>query len=228
MLLKDLLFPKLCLGCGYLGSYICLGCQEKLSYIKKDRCFYCQRRSLYGLTHPSCQKKNQFDGFISTFYYSDVLKKIIKNIKYRLVTEALDELLRIICPEALNKLNFYKKLYPGSVHLQSIPLYPQRLKERGFNQADVIVKFLSLKLSMPITNTLERKKNTLSQAQLKEGRARYFNMRGAFSIKEPLRDKKNFLVVDDVVTTGATIKEAAAVLKRNGANRVFAFSLAKG
>ena len=96
MFLKDLLFPKFCLGCGFLGAYICTNCKKKLSYIKQDSCLYCGKPSLYGLTHPGCRREKGVDGFLSVFYYNNLLKSVIKSVKYRLATAVFEELCLVV------------------------------------------------------------------------------------------------------------------------------------
>jgi len=78
MSLKDFLFPKICVGCSYLGAYICPKCQKKLVYVEKEVCFFCKKASSFGLTHYFCQKKFSPQGIMTIFYYNDLLKKIIK------------------------------------------------------------------------------------------------------------------------------------------------------
>ncbi len=227
MFLKDILFPKFCLGCGYVGLYICPHCQKKLIYREENSCLYCQKASLFGLTHPSCQKKGRLDGLMSLFYYNDFLKKLIKSIKYRLATEIWRELGMIIEPERLNKLSFYKNR--KDFYFQPIPLHPKRFNERGFNQADLVMNFFKQFLVYPRGNFLIRKKETLAQAQLKEKQRRYFNVLGTFGVlNEDKLQGKNLILVDDVVTTGSTLKEAARILKDHGAEKVYALTLAKG
>ena len=228
MFLKDFLFPKFCLGCGFLGAYICLNCQKKLSYIKSDLCLYCGKPSLYGLTHPGCRRDFGLDGFLSIFYYNNLLKKIIKSIKYRLAVEVWRELCLVIETDKLEKISLYKKNISKKFFLQPIPLYPGRLATRGFNQAKIISQFFNQFLQFPISEYLLRKKDTFSQAQLKTNKDRYKNVQGAFEISSQDISDKNFILIDDVVTTGSTLKEAARTLKRSGAGRVFAITLAKG
>ena len=110
MSFTDLLFPKHCLGCGYFGAYICLKCQRLLRYLERSNCFYCKKASLYDLTHPSCLKKFNISGVTAIFYYNPTLKKILKNIKYRLVTEAWKDLTKVIDPTAITKISFYKRI----------------------------------------------------------------------------------------------------------------------
>ena len=227
MFLKDLLFPKFCLGCGFLGAYICLNCQKKLNYIKSDFCLYCGKSSLYGFTHPGCRRDFGLDGFMSIFYYNNLLKKIIKSIKYRLAVEVWRELCLVIDPDKLEKIGFYKNSQ-RKFFLQPVPLHPGRLAARGFNQAKIITQFFNQFLQFPINDDLIRKKDTFSQAQLKSNQERYKNVRGAFAVASPAAADKNFILIDDVITTGATLKQAAGTLKRAGAGRVYAMTLAKG
>jgi len=226
MFLKELLFPKICLGCGYLGMYICPNCQKNLRYVEKDLCLYCQRASYFGLTHPGCKRSKGIDGGLSVFYYNNSLKKIIKTIKYRLANDVWKELYQIIKPEKLKKINFYKQL-DDDFFLQPVPLHEKKLKERGFNQAQIITNFFHQLLGFPMSDLLVRTKDTKPQAQLSQGKKRYLNIRGAFSIKKEVKNKQ-IILIDDVITTGSTIKEAANVLKRHGAKKVFALTIAKG
>lgn len=228
MFIKDLLFPKFCLGCGYIGSYICSNCQNKLIYLEKDSCCYCRKLSLYGLTHPLCRRQYGIDGVMAIFHYNNLLKTIIKNIKYRLAIDVWSELYRVIKPEMLDKISFYKKLQQN-FSLQPIPLYRAKLKERGFNQAEIISQFFSQLLKFPQVDYLIRAKQTQSQAQLKNNKKRYLNIKGAFIIGDKNEiNNKHIILVDDVMTTGATVKEATYTLKTNGAKRVFVLTLAKG
>ena len=149
----DLLFPRVCLGCGVLGSHVCLACQKKLKKIEKDICFYCKRPSFLGLTHPPCKKRYGVDGLISCFYYNDTLKKILKNIKYRLTRDGLHELFFLIPQEALDKIARYKKLNPD-LSIESIPLHSSRERQRGFNQSQEIAAFISSSFNFPRAQTL--------------------------------------------------------------------------
>lgn len=224
----DFLFPKICLGCGFLGSYFCLDCRHNLRLVEKDCCFYCRSFSLLGLTHPSCSKKLSIDGFLPFFYYNDLMKKIIKNIKYQLVREAFNDLFDTIAPLVVNKLGSYKNLF-ANCFLQPVPLHPSRLSRRGFNQAQIIADFFGKILKLPVVDFLKRKKSTFPLASLRGKKKRYLEIRGAFAVKDMVKIvNKEIILVDDVVTTGSTVKEAARVLKKAGAAKVYVFSLAKG
>ncbi|OGK40697.1 hypothetical protein A2954_05555 [Candidatus Roizmanbacteria bacterium RIFCSPLOWO2_01_FULL_37_12] len=228
MFLKDIVFPKFCLGCGYLGAYICTNCKKKLSYIKQDNCLYCGKASLYGLTHPGCRREKGVDGLLSLFYYNNLLKAIIKSVKYRLATDVWKELCLVIEPDMLKKINVYKNITEGDIYLEPIPLHRNKLRTRGFNQAKIIADFFNRFLKLQLSGYLMRSKDTSSQAQMKNNKDRYSNMLGAFEALEQDVNNKRFVLVDDIVTTGSTVKEAARVLKRAGAKNVFVLTLAKG
>ena len=108
-----------------------------------------------------------------------------------------------------------------------VPLHPQRLRERGFNQALLLVKELSRRTRIPYRKTiLQKKKVTLPQVHL-TGAEREKGLKGAFQVigKKEL-EGKSVLLIDDVYTTGATVNECSKVLRRGGAKRVDVLTLA--
>jgi len=112
--------------------------------------------------------------------------------------------------------------------LLPIPLHCSRMSARGFNQSDIICKFMrSLRPEVEIIDLLERVRNTPAQAQLKSKLKRYLNTTSAFKVKKKLLPSE-VMLVDDVITTGSTIRSATEVLKRAGVKRVYAFSLGHG
>ncbi len=227
-MLRDMFFPKFCVGCGYVGTHICTYCVNKLSYFAPDICIYCHRASVGGLTHPACRRRGGIRGFVTIFHYNTPLKRIIKSIKYRRARTVWGELASIIDPHVLTKLSPYKRSSEDLV-IQPIPLHSIRYKERGFNQADLVAQWLSLIIEKPIVDYLRRVKHTSAQAQLLRRVERHRNMQSAFDLKQDVRIKdRSVIIVDDVVTSGSTSKSAASTLLKNGAERVYIFSLAKG
>ena len=109
MFLLDLFFPAKCFGCGYLGVYICPSCEKLLHPLENQACIYCNKPSLYGLTHPACHRHEGVDGHISLFHYDNLLKKIIKGIKYSFVTAARNDLFYLVAKHGQAPLIYYKK-----------------------------------------------------------------------------------------------------------------------
>jgi ComF family protein len=108
-----------------------------------------------------------------------------------------------------------------------IPLHKTRLREREFNQAQILSNHIGAEFNKKIiNNNLIRRRQTKTQTDL-EDRQRFLNIEGSFWVdnKEDIKGK-NILLVDDVLTTGATSSEAAYVLKQAGANIVFVLTLA--
>jgi ComF family protein len=229
--LKDLLFPKICFGCGCLRSYLCPSCVNRLKLINTDVCPYCQRGSYFGLTHPACKRRLGLDGLKSFFYYDNLVKKIVKNIKYQLVTEAIGDFLKSIPRQKIEELFFYKQLAKDLVFLP-VPLHPKRERKRGFNQSEEMVGFFAKVLNFPINNKLIiRARDTKPQVELEKPKDRYKNILGAFSLAkdvgiDEIKGKK-FIIFDDVWTTGWTIKEIARVFKKAGSAKVFALTIAR-
>jgi ComF family protein len=118
------------------------------------------------------------------------------------------------------EINFFDLLIP-------VPLHPQRLRKRGFNQALLLVKELSRGIGVPYRKRiLEKRKPTVPQVNL-SGVEREKGVRGTFHLSEETAvDGKTVLLVDDVYTTGATVNECAKVLLAGGADRVDVFTLA--
>lgn len=117
---------------------------------------------------------------------------------------------------------------PPNAYLNPIPLHPLRQKERGFNQAQLIAEYFATYFHLPLIQLLTRVKETKAQAQLTKPEDRVANMRNAFTFLEHLYLPQTVIVVDDVLTSGATLKEAAHVLKHHGVKHVFALTLAHG
>ncbi|MEE9137513.1 MAG: ComF family protein [candidate division NC10 bacterium] len=108
-----------------------------------------------------------------------------------------------------------------------VPLHRNRERERGFNQAEILARVVGKRLQRPVLRkTLRRIRPTLPQTGKRRERVR--NVRGAFAVGNPEKIKdRTFLLVDDVLTTGATVNECAKVLMKAGAQRVLVYTLAR-
>ena len=126
---------------------------------------------------------------------------------------------------------FWKKINLEDLSFEAIipvPLHPDRLRERGFNQALLLGKTLGkIHNKMVLAGALRRIRNTIPQVQLDHSE-RERNVRGAFAVRnqQEIMDK-HLLLVDDVFTTGATVNECARVLKKSGAKEIIILTLAR-
>lgn len=229
MNLLDLLFPRHCLGCGKTGGYFCPSCLNLIAVAPDRICPVCQKGSFGGLTHPGCLTDQGFDGLTTIFPYGGLIEKAIKKIKYQFVTDLAGELTELFlsfCGED----EAFARFCRGKPVLVPIPLHPQRLRWRGFNQSALLGRLIAENLRLPFwPDLLVRVKNTRPQVEL-DKKDRRNNIGGAFRIssnfKLPTKNDE-FILFDDVWTSGATLREAAKVLKRSGAKKVWGLALAR-
>ena len=221
----DLLFPRFCLGCGYLGTYVCAHCEMGMKKINTPICFYCKKPSLLGLTHPRCRQQKGIDGFLSHYLYNGLFKKILQESKYKGAYSVLQSLLEFPKPNLSHILNKWNDIY--SPYVISVPLHPKRIRERGFNQSDIIAKKYFNSNMLAQTHFLQRTINTDHLANIGNKNKRKQHIRDAF-VCDKKYIPKHIILVDDVITSGATIIECSKVLKERGAQTVLAFSLAEG
>ncbi len=170
------------------------------------------------------------DGLVSITYYRGPIRSLIRQLKYAgatVITELIEQLL--VAYQGHETIT----LPPGLI--TAIPLDARTRRSRGFNQSEIMAQILSRQLRYPyIPNILERQRKVVSQTKLSKQERRQ-NMQHAIKLSEEatqglaecFAQNTPIIVVDDVYTTGATLREAAKVLKRSGAWRVYGFTLAQ-
>lgn len=228
MEILDFIFPKRCVNCKKQGSYLCQNCFIYLSFDVKNLCLLCDKPTFNNLTHPVCKRKYSIDGCFSALTYNKTTQKLIYNFKYKPFLKDLTTVLTEFFYESIiQNENFNQELKKGGWVFIPIPLSSLKLKKRGYNQTEILAKGLSKKFNIPFQNILKRVRDTKTQVGM-PGLERKLNIKDAFILNTKyLIRNTNVFLVDDVVTTGSTLKEAANVLKRNGAKRVVGLTLAR-
>ena len=231
MKLLDLIFPKYCVNCKKFGDFLCPNCFSRLSFDTKNICLVCGNPSYDGLTHPGCSGKYKIDGSFTGVVFSPVSKKLIYQFKYKPYLSSLSSFLTDLLYESLiqnEEFNKILSLSKDDIVFVPIPLSSNRFKKRGYNQAEILAKGLSRKFGFPCLNLLKRVRETKSQVGLNK-KERKENVSGAFEIinHKSLIINHNIILVDDVLTTGSTFSEASSILKRSGANKVWAVAFAR-
>lgn len=220
--LLDLLFPKRCVACKKLGAYFCKICLNQVEFVKNPICPVCQKQAIGGKTHPVCQTKYALDGLAVGCFYKGPIKLAVKKVKYRFVHDIAVELCDLLVS------NLWRFNLPDNVILVPVTLHWQRKNWRGFNQAELIAKKLNKNFKVAVWDIILRTKNTKPQVELGRNK-RLKNVAGAFALRQGFDIRaKNLLLVDDVYTSGATMKECAKILKRARAKSVWAMALALG
>lgn len=230
----DILYPPYCLIChtrirgAKAREPLCVKCREKINTLTAPFCVKCGRGVAGAYTREGkcalCLKQNfNFDRAWAGYAYDGVIKEMLHYFKYNHKVSLGSALARLM----LDFIGEYRLPVGSCDYIVPIPLSPARLREREFNQAYVLAAALSnhLKLKL-LDNNLKRVRNTKSQADL-DRIARWKNIQGAFKLKSPnLVKDKTILLIDDVLTTGATASEAAGALKNAGAGSVYVLTLA--
>jgi len=155
--------------------------------------------------------------------YDDIMKKVISEFKYNGRTYVGKDLANLI---VIQCADFLKESFPELI--MHIPLHEEKLKERGYDQAYILAVDIGKHLKIPvIARNLERIRQTQTQTHLhKKERAK--NVKGAFQISHAESIKgRRILLVDDVYTTGATIRECAKSLNKAGAGEIFVVTAAR-
>ncbi len=229
-ILFDFIFPKRCVGCRKIGSYICDNCFSGIELFQEFVCPVCLKRSITGETHPGCISPYSLDGLISAVTYKGVVKRFIYSFKFNPYLSDLTHTVGAIFTEMVfqNEL-FMKLLHPHPI-VAVVPLYSQKRKKRGYNQSELLGGYLSEQFFLDFNpKILVRVKNTKPQFTLNKEK-RFQNILQAFEIetvyKSEIKNKTVFLV-DDIATSCATLRECAKVLKRNGAKKVYGVTFAR-
>ncbi len=201
--------------------------------LQKDLvCPRCEQLAMGGQTHPICKRRYGLDGLWSLGIYQGSLREAIKQLKYGRVSSLAETLVDILV-EYWSKyqpfvLEQTKKSNGAGWVVIPVPLHWWRSNNRGFNQSSLIGQTLSKKLGLDYCEGLKRVRYTKPQVKIK-GYDRHQNIRDAFEISPnyQLQTMNSVLLIDDVWTTGSTLRECAYVLKRNGVKKVWAITLAR-
>jgi competence protein ComFC len=206
--LLDFIWPQFCLGCKREGNLCCGYCLNNILLKQPEKITW------------SDKPQTSFEAcYICCDYHDELLQKLIKSYKYNYLQNMADVLVTILEKQAR------RLALPRNTIITNVPLHKRKLKQRGFDQTDILAKKLAKKLDLTYTPLLKRIKHTKAQAQL-DKQARSKNLDNAFvAIKQ--NQKNTVLLIDDVTTTGATLDAAAQALKTAGIARVICLTIAK-
>ena len=155
--------------------------------------------------------------------YENIMKKCIHLVKYK-QKDYIFNLFKKPLIEFFERNSIMKNVDI----ITFVPLYSSKLRERTFNQAEIIAKVPASYYEIPLRNLLQKTIKTLPQHNFDKYK-RIENVKGSFTVedKEIIR-KRKILIVDDILTTGATINECSKVLLEAGAKKVYGFTLLRG
>ena len=208
-----------CLLCGAASrdGVWCGACDTALPYLSAARCPVCALPTPDGSTCGRCLKRPpQFDRTVAVFAYAFPVDKLVQALKFG------EQLL--LAPQLAGRLAQRIETRPDCI--VAMPLHPARLRERGFNQSLELARRIAVKLGIPLLErACQRVRDTPPQSAL-PWKERGRNMRKAFACTGDLSGK-HVAVVDDVMTSGASINELAEALRQAGAREVSAWVVAR-
>ena len=215
----EIIFPSKCLSCGKRGADLCLECLISVPFAERESAQWI---------------------FPIYDYRNAVIKNALWLLKYggkrRLASVFAEEIYAKIIEELSEMGPLQNFINPIII---PIPIASKRLKERGFNQAELICKEIINLNHMRhgtdgkpdftlVNNILIKPRETEHQARIRDRGKRLKNIVGSFTVQDdtqPIKNR-NIILIDDITTTGATLSEAKKILKKSGARKVIAFTVA--
>lgn len=202
--IKELLFPRKCMLCGNL-----LGREEEI-------CADCRQAITLNTAPPRVGGDGSFDLAAAGLWYEGSVRHAIHGLKYHEKQSYARPLARVM------EYTLRHKLEAEADAVAYVPTNPSTLRERGYDQAELLAEELAKRTGLPLIHALEKTRETHSMHDL-SAEERRKNVKGAFRLRcgeEDVRGKR-ILLADDVLTTGATLSACAAVLKEAGAAKVY-------
>lgn len=231
--IADWFYPRICPGCGQVsdrsGRHLCWGCLSRIELYTHSLCERCgcfaEGQVAHGFICGACKgARPAFDRARAAGRFAGVLRELVHQFKYGQALWLRQDLLDLLhgCLMAHFAQEAVDVVLP-------VPLHPVRERERSYNQAALLAQGLAQRIGRRYdARALVRMRQTETQTQL-DAAHRRMNMLGAFSVARPAWvTRRNVLLVDDVMTTGATLNECARMLKKAGARTVWAVTVGRG
>lgn len=231
--LMDIVYPRRCGGCDgaveTAGMNLCWSCLAQVAVVTAPYCSICgdpaDGRVDGAYTCSWCAAaRPHFDAARSAARYRGPLKRALQAMKYEGQLHLSGDLAQLIM--ACAGAHYASRRFDAVV---GVPLFAARERSRGYNQAVLLARRVADVLGVPVSRRcLARVRATPSQTSL-SARARAMNVKDAFDVRDVgWVEGRRFLLVDDVMTTGATVNECARMLKRAGAAGVWVVTVARG
>lgn len=228
--IDNFVFPPLCIVCDEprtgTNRWFCESCSRKLlkQLVTRISCPYCAQNQTWRTCSCTVAWDFPFERIVSLLDYNELVQPLLQHIKYQGKRQLAFDLGQLVAPFVASKLL-------SSMDLAiPIPLHWLRFSQRGYNQATEFARGLLAQHNLPlVTSILRRIHHSKTQTKLDRS-DRQGNVAGIFSLVKKhtyLIAEKSVLLIDDVVTTGATTSVAAEILLNGGCKRVVVLSLAR-
>ena len=224
----EALFPAFCYKCKAPGTYLCPDCFWQVKALYEPACPHCETRLPFGEMPDGCRAELKLHRIFACGLYSDkALGQMVKDMKYK-YAQALASPLSAFALWQLDQGAYLDVIKKGADVIIPVPMHKNKLRKRGFNQAELIADYISKTLDIPLeTNVLIKIKKTEPQAGTNSRKERLENLEGAFGVSGDILRGKTVLLVDDVITTGSTMRQCAVALRAGGAREVWGLAILK-
>ena len=211
----DLMLPPACAACGSAGALLCSACLRAARPASDPACRFVA-------PDPAIAIGQDLSLALAAFAFEGPIRRALARLKY----EGASRLAGPLAKAATPMLNVLLEI-TGAVPLVPVPVHRERLRERGYNQAELIARAMGSAVGLPVIDRLERVRPTTKQHRLDRA-ARLANLRAAFSVRIAATSMPAaVIVVDDIVTTTATLEACASVLRSAGVREVYGFAVAR-
>jgi ComF family protein len=217
--LLDLLLPPGCAGCGRYGEAVCEACRASITPLWAAG-------PTFFAADPGIVVGDALTLAVAAVAHRDAAQRILRRLKYGGGRRLADPLADVARP-ALDRL----LAVSGPTCLVPVPLHAARLRDRGYNQAELLAVGLARRTGLAVWPVLVRARATERQHGLDRA-SRLRNIREAMAIDQAIAPPgatmpRGAIVVDDILTTGATLEACAAILRAAGVERVYGFAIAR-
>jgi len=211
----DLMLPPACAACGSVGALLCSACVGAARPASDPACRFVA-------PDPAIAIGLDLSVALAAFAFEGPIRRALARLKYEGASRLAGPLARAATPT----LNVLLEI-TGAVPLVPVPVHRERLRERGYNQADLIARAMGSTVGLPVIDRLKRVRPTTKQHRLDRA-ARLANLRAAFSMRTAATSMPAaVIVIDDIVTTTATLEACASVLRSAGVREVYGFAVAR-
>jgi ComF family protein len=209
--------PHECFACGLEGSLLCATCLPLLPTLQ-PQCYRCHRTDKGSKTCKSCRSSTSLRNVWIGTQYEGFAEELVKGLKFNRAIAGADTIATFLADTFATEL-------PETGILVPVPTATSRVRQRGYDQSVRITKALAKKAGLPYANFLMRHGQ---QRQTKSSRSeRLTQLKDAFIVRALLPKETEIILVDDILTTGASLEAAAAALKQAGAKKVSALVFAR-
>lgn len=228
--LLDIFYPRhiKCIFCsGELNENAdkdtCENCADKLPFIYSacPKCGNVMNNGETGVCFECKTKNYEFEQAVAVFEYSGKVANAIHDFKYNGNKPNYEPIGEYMC-ETLASWGIEPDL------ITYVPMTKTKQKQRGFNQAELLAKYIASHFAIPVAGVVEKVKENLNQASL-DSHDRQENVKGCFKVKKEYRDllkDSTVLLIDDIFTTGATTNEVSKILKTAGVSKIYVLTFA--